>query len=48
MLLFASFCYYCIDILFHDLTKLDLAEMLTSVDGMTWYLELIHKLSGDI
>lgn len=48
MLLLPHFCYHYLMDTFHNLTKLDLTVMVTSIDGMTWYLELIPKFCGDI
>lgn len=48
MLLLSHFGHCYLIYTFHDLMKTNLPMMVTFIYGMTWYLELIHKLLSDI
>lgn len=48
MLLLSYFCHHCLIYTFHDFMKADVTMMVTSTEGMAWYLELIHRLPSDM
>lgn len=48
MLLLPIFVIIAFFYTFHDLMKIGLTMMVTSIGRIAWYLKLIHKLLGDI